>query len=210
MPVLMFGAEAWCCNTSLLSKLESFQSEIGKKILRLPKFTANQVPLLALNWPTMRCRCLCAKLSFLHKLHSSERSTLSTEVFKTLTFPSIESTLLIKQYRLLEQPYFQKFTDEVLTNPDVVVRLLKDQIIKADYSLQLCEAKNHPSQSIVAEVASNMGWLKIWDTAIDPGPTGTIAVLSILKLLSKTIFADRKVMWKAVTSSYHPTYSVCH
>ena len=71
MPVLMFGAEA-CYNASLLSKLESFQSEIGKKILRLPKFTANQVPLLDLNWPTMRCRCLCAKLSFFHK---KERKT---------------------------------------------------------------------------------------------------------------------------------------
>ena len=49
-------------------------------------------------------------------------------------------------------------------------------VIKADRSLQLCEAKNHPSQSIVAEVASNMGWLKIWDTTLDHGPTGTIAV----------------------------------
>ena len=72
------------------------------------------------------------------------------------------------------------------------MRFLKEQIIKADRSLQLCEAKNHPSQSIVAEVASNMGWLKIWDTALDHGPTGTIAVLSILKLLSKAVFADRK------------------
>ena len=62
MPVLMFDAEAWCCNASLLSKVESLQSEIDKKILRLPKFTANQVPLSALNWPTMRCHCLCAKL----------------------------------------------------------------------------------------------------------------------------------------------------
>ena len=132
----MFGAEAWCCNASLLSKLELFQSEIGKKILRFPKFTANQVPLLALNWPTMRCRCLCAKQSFLHKIHSSERSTLSTEVFKTLTFPSIESTLLIKQCCLLEQPHSQKFTDEVITNTDVVMRFLKEQIIKADRSLQ--------------------------------------------------------------------------
>ena len=76
MPVLMFVAEAWCCNASLLSRLESFQSEIGKKILRLPKFTANQIPLLALNWPTMRCRCLCAKLSFLHKIYSTQQSTL--------------------------------------------------------------------------------------------------------------------------------------
>jgi len=59
------------------------------------KFMANWVPLLAL-WPTMRCRCLCAKLSFLHKIHSCESSTLNTEVFNTLTFPNVESTLLIK------------------------------------------------------------------------------------------------------------------
>ena len=108
--------------------------------------------------------CLCAKLSLLYKIHSSERSTLSTEVFNTLTIRSIESTLLINQCRLLEQPYSQKFTDEVLTNPDVVMRSLKEQIIKADRSLLLSEAKTHPSQSIVAEVASNMGWLKVWDT----------------------------------------------
>ena len=54
------------------------------------------------------------------------------------------------------------------------------------------EAKTHPSQSIVAEVASNMGWLKVWDTALDHGPPGTITVLSVLKLLSKTVFADRQ------------------
>ena len=75
LPILMYGAEAWCINASLLSKLESFQSEIGKKILRLSKFAANHIPLLALNWPTMRCRCLCAKLSFLHKIHSCEQRT---------------------------------------------------------------------------------------------------------------------------------------
>ena len=118
----MYGAEAWCINASLLLKLESFQSEIGKKILRLPKFSANQVPLLALNWPTMRCHCLSAKLSFLYKIHSSEQSTLSTEVFNSLTFPSIESTLLINQCCLLEQRYSQKFTDEVLTSHEVSKR----------------------------------------------------------------------------------------
>ena len=132
------------------------------KILRLPKFNTNQVPLLALNWATMRCHCLCAKLSFLHKILSSEQSTLSTEVFNALTFSSVESTLLINQCRLLEQPYPQKFTDEVLTNPDVVMRSLKEQIIKADCSLLLSEAKTHPSQSIVAEVVSHTGWLKVW------------------------------------------------
>ena len=82
-PVLMYGAEAWSITASLLLKLESFQSEIGTKILRLPRFTANLVPLLALNWPTMRFRCLCANLSFLHKIQSSIQSRLGTEVFNT-------------------------------------------------------------------------------------------------------------------------------
>ena len=56
----------------------------------------------------------------------------------------------------------------------------------------------------------HMRWLKVWDTAVDHGPSGTNAVLSILKLLSKTVFADRKinVMWKAVALSYHLTLLV--
>ena len=37
-----------------------------------------------------------------------------------------------------------------------------------------------------------MEWLRVWDTALDHGPPGTIAALSILKLLSKSVFADRK------------------
>ena len=37
-----------------------------------------------------------------------------------------------------------------------------------------------------------MGWLKVWDAALDHGPSGTIAVLTILNLLCKTVFADRK------------------
>ena len=54
---------------------------------------------------------------------------MSAEVFNT---PTIESMLLINQCRLLEQPYSQEFTDEVLTNPDIVMRSVKERIIKAD------------------------------------------------------------------------------
>ena len=124
-----------------------------------------------------------------------------------MTFPSIESTLLINQCRLLEQPYSQKFTDEVLTNPDVVMRSLKKkQIIKADRSLLLSEAKTHPSQSIVAEVASNMGCLKVWDTALDHGPPGTIAV--VVSPQATKFSQTENVIWKVVTLSYHLTLPV--
>ena len=36
MPTLLYGAESWILNATLLQKLESFQAEIAKRILRLP------------------------------------------------------------------------------------------------------------------------------------------------------------------------------
>ena len=45
--------------------------------------------------------------------------------------------------------------------------------------------KDHPSQSLV------LGWMKIWDTALDHGPGGTTVVRSVLKLICKTAFSDR-------------------
>ena len=33
--------------------------------------------------------------------------------------------------------------------------------------------------------------MKIWDMALDHGPGGTTALLSILKLISKPVFSDR-------------------
>jgi len=68
----------------------------------------------------------------------------------------------------------------------------KKQIIEVDRSYQLKQALNHPSQTLVAQVAMSVGWMKVWDEALDRGPTGTLASLSILKLLCKTMFADRK------------------
>ena len=43
LPVLMYGSESWMLNSTLLSTLESFQAELGKRILKLPKFTSNNI-----------------------------------------------------------------------------------------------------------------------------------------------------------------------
>ena len=77
LPVLLYGSENWVLNCSLLQALESFQAELGWRVLKLPKFSSNTAPLLVLNWPTMCARVLCNKLSFLipvcrgNQLHSA-------------------------------------------------------------------------------------------------------------------------------------------
>ena len=57
----------WMLTNQLVAKLEAFQAELGKRILKLSKFTANEASLFALRWPTMKARILCRKLNFLRK-----------------------------------------------------------------------------------------------------------------------------------------------
>ena len=54
LPCLLSGAEAWILNCTLLQKLESFQAELAKRILKLPKHTSNNVALMALQWPSIK------------------------------------------------------------------------------------------------------------------------------------------------------------
>ena len=137
---------------------------------------------------------LCAKLGFLSRACSgdSTTNTLREEAFKSLSYSDVEALDLVKQCCLLELPYSTKFTSEVLSNSVTSLRCLKKQIIEADRSYQLKQALNHPSQILVTRVATSVGWLRIWDEALDRGPSGTVASLSILKLLCKTVFGDRK------------------
>ena len=51
MVILLYGAENWMLTDQLFAKLESFQAKLGKIFLKL---TANEAPLLALRWPTMK------------------------------------------------------------------------------------------------------------------------------------------------------------
>ena len=143
--VLMYGSESWVLNKTL----ESFQAEVGKRILKLPKFTSNYVPLLALNWPSMCARILCSKLCFLHRVCHGQNSSLASQVFNTIAATDVTSMCLVKQCQFLESTLGAEFTNEVLTQSDLSLRNLKERIIKADRSKTLENAEAHPSLNYV-------------------------------------------------------------
>ena len=58
VPSLLYESEVWLLNNTLLSKLESFQADLGKRMLRLPKSTANSMKMLAMGLPSVRARIL--------------------------------------------------------------------------------------------------------------------------------------------------------
>ena len=52
---------------------------------------------VSIGWPSMQCRCLCAKLSLVHRVSSRYVDTLLSEVYKKLSMLDVESMSLVKQ-----------------------------------------------------------------------------------------------------------------
>ena len=98
IPVLMYGSELWTLNSTLLSKLESFQADPGKRIMKLPMYTSNIIPLLVLYWPSV-CSCiLCSKLAFLHRAITDDSShSLRSRIFNSFTDSDVMSMSIVKQ-----------------------------------------------------------------------------------------------------------------
>ena len=115
--VVMYGSESWTLNKTLLTKLESFQAEVGKRILQLPKFTSNTIPL-ALNWPSMRARILCSKISYLHRICNDQDQTIKSQTFNAIAASDVHSLDLVKQCKFLESHLdsLENLTEEVLSD----------------------------------------------------------------------------------------------
>ena len=159
MPTLLYGAESWILNITLLQKLESFQAEIAKQILRLPKH----------------------KLCFLLKIIKND-DTLSSCIFHALAAFEVESLHLVRQCHFLESPFQTNLTSTVLLTPDETSSYqLKKEIINRDWLSLLSEAAFHPFQCHIQAVAANPdgSWPKVWDTALNKGAFGTTCAAEV-------------------------------
>ena len=143
-------------NTTLLQKLESFQAELTKRILRIPTYTSNNTARMALQWPSMQTRILIIKLL---KVVRSDLS-LSARVFRSLAASDVESLVIIRQCRFSSR---KKFCN--LTCP---------YYIRTDASTQ------QYVQAITS--SSDRSWLKLWDMALGRGVFGTTCILRFLSL----------------------------
>ena len=125
---MVLTSESWVLNSTLLLKLESFQAELGKRILRLPKHTSNTIPLLALNWPSMCSSIVCSKLTLLQSVFNDDLThSLRSQVFNSIAASDVISLSIVKQCKFLEENFGSNsnFTDEVLSQSPVSIRDLK-------------------------------------------------------------------------------------
>ena len=76
MPVLLYGCENWIVTDGLVEKLEKFQAELAKRILKWPRHFSNTATITAVELRTMRCRVLERKLGFLQRVMGSQAGGL--------------------------------------------------------------------------------------------------------------------------------------
>ena len=138
IPTLLYGCETWILDSGCLKALESFQCEIGRRILRLPKFYSNNAIRIGLHWPTVSTRILLRKLSFLAKLLCSKNDSISTRVFNSLAIDDVYDSSIVQQCRILESVLCADVLACCLTNPDSagdIVKSNKRRILNQDFDL---------------------------------------------------------------------------
>ena len=192
IPILLYGCEIWLLDSTCLSLLESFQCEIGRRILQLSKHHSNNVVRIGLHWPSVGTRILLRKLAFLGKLLSSSDDTMSTRVFTTLAIDNAYDNIsVVQQCRMLEVQLGTNVVEQCLQDPDnafSTFRSRKNMLLKQDFNKLLLSALNSPSAHVIASIASQISWRKLWDLALDRGVKGTYAVQGLLRELSRPLW----------------------
>ena len=74
LPILLYGVENWIFSAESLQRLESFQGEVAKRILKLPCWYLNTAACVALDIKSMHSVCTVWKLRFLHRVMTNEES----------------------------------------------------------------------------------------------------------------------------------------
>ena len=79
-----------------MQPLELFLADLGKRILKLPKWALNSAMNVVMGWYTMKVRVLVRKLGFLLRLVSADGGTLGAETPRSMS-DNIESLCLVRE-----------------------------------------------------------------------------------------------------------------
>ena len=185
LPVLLFGCENWILSDSTLHLLESFQGEIGRRILRLSKHHSTLSTRLALKLPSVTVRVFIRKLSLLSKVSKKEGETIGCHIFSESNQDSLR---LVQECRAMEGRLASHGITDALLSGMSDLCAIKKEVLKADWSTCISKASHHNSTILASQIASETSWLRLWDMALDQGPRGTNHLQALYRELTRPQF----------------------
>ena len=181
VPVLLFGCENWMLTDSML---ESFQGEIGRRILKLSKYHSTLSTRLALRWPSVTARMFVRKLSLLSKV-ADEGNSIGSQIFSSSPQDSLR---LVQECRAMEGKLSCQGSTNAMLSAQSTLREIKRDVLQADWEASTTEASCHNSTAIASQIASDTSWMKLWDMALDYGPRGTDSLQALYRELTRPQF----------------------
>ena len=177
----MYGSENWILTERLIDKLEAFQGELVKRVLKWPKHHSNTAAITALEMPTIRSRLLVTKLGFLRRVMESSSGSLSGRVLEALC-DDVESMCLVKECRELEESFGTQHVDAVIGGNAATAREMKETIYREDRPtlVDRCWVK----APVIAEVARRVGWARLWDVTLDIGGKAVRGLQMLSRVMS--------------------------
>ena len=163
MLVLLFGCENWILTETLWQKLEAFQGELVKQVLKWPRHHSNTAAITALEVPMMRYRIFVRKLGFLHRVVESNPVSLTGCMMLALC-DATDSLCLLKECKELEEWFGSTFTYIILSGILGSIREMKKKILELDKKLADKCLEKAP---MVAEVWRRIGWAWLWNAVLD-------------------------------------------
>ena len=204
VPILLYGSETWLLDSTSLNALESFQHEIGCRILHVPRCYSKSAVRIGLHWPSVATRVLIRKLSFLSKLLSGTMDTISRRIFTFLAMENVFETSIVQQCKMLEANLSTCILAKCLSDPENatgIVRSNRKHILRSDFQLLLSSSTDHHrSPAAAAQIANHSSWRRLWDTALDQGVKGTRIMQAIFRELCRSTSCFQCSLCEAVVS----------
>ena len=191
VPIFLYGCENWILTTPLLDRLEAFQGEIGRRILKLSQFHSTLSVRLALRWPSVPARILIQKLNLLAKI-SSDEDTVGGRIYSKLSAIDPQSLRIVQECKFLEEKLKCRGVTQSMLKLECSSREAKKLILKIDWESCLSTASQHGSTAVAARISSSVSWLKLWDMALDHGPRGTAVLQALYRTLTKPSFGKSR------------------
>ena len=135
-------------------------------------------------------RILNIKLSYFHRLLTSDNDSLGTRTFNTLASIDVYKLGLTQQCLFFDSEVGSGTVAELLSNPDSATFHLKQakaNIIKLDWKTSVEMAAARSSTSAIIDT----NWLRVWEEVRDHGTYWTSILQNFYKLLTTTLFDDR-------------------
>ena len=145
VPILLYGSETWLLDSTSLNALESFQHEIGCRILCVPRCYSKSAVRIGLHWPSVATSVLIRKLSFLSKLLSGTMDTISRRIFTSLAMENVFETSIVQQCKMLEANLSTCILVKCLSDPENTPGIVSNRkhILRSDFQLLLSSSTDH-------------------------------------------------------------------